>query len=309
MKKWLEQFKIYIWRLVYGIYYRCCYKLTSSERHKLQILDSVATLKYIIDNKCSISRYGDGEFQMITHLMNHGTVENFEIDSFQNFDPILANRLWEILKCPIPNHLVCIPYAFKDSSVQRGYQRIFFEREWLLRKKDIIDKLDVGRLWGDSCFTRFYYGRRDIKDYEAYVMLLKKIWNQRKLLIVEGEQSRLGIDNDLFDNTSEICRILCPITNAFAKYEEILSATKRVSKDYLVIIALGHTATVLSYDLSKCGYQAIDIGHVDIEYEWLRMKAKHKVVVPNKYVNEVDNGRVITSLEEPIYQSQIIERI
>ena len=85
MKKWLEQFKIYIWRLVYGIYYRCCYKLTSSERHKLHILDSVETLKYIIDNKCSISRYGDGEFQMITHLMNHGTVENFEIDSFQNF--------------------------------------------------------------------------------------------------------------------------------------------------------------------------------------------------------------------------------
>lgn len=31
----------------------------------------------------------------------------------------------------------------------------------------------------------------------------------------------------------------------------------------LILIALGMTATVLAYDLSKAGFWAIDIGHID----------------------------------------------
>lgn len=84
---------------------------------------------------------------------------------------------------------------------------------------------------------------------------------------------------------------------------------KKITCDDLILIALGHTATVLAYDLSKLGYQAIDIGHIDIEYEWLRMGAKRKMPVPNKYVNEVREGRIDTDLNDVTYQSQIIGRI
>lgn len=42
------------------------------------------------------------------------------------------------------------------------------------------------------------------------------------------------------------------------------------------MISLGPTATVLAYDLFKAGYQAIDFGHVDVEYEWWRMGAHKK---------------------------------
>ncbi len=40
---------------------------------------------------------------------------------------------------------------------------------------------------------------------------------------------------------------------------------------------LGPTAKLLSYDLTKRGYQAIDLGHIDSEYEWFQMKAESKV--------------------------------
>ena len=43
---------------------------------------------------------------------------------------------------------------------------------------------------------------------------------------------------------------------------------QKLSKNKLILIALGPTATVLSYDLYKLGYHVIDIGHADIEYEW-----------------------------------------
>ena len=177
-----------------------------------------------------------------------------------------------------------------------------------MAKKILIGNNAI-KLMGDTNFTRFYMGRCDIKNYAKYIGLLKKIWDGRKILIAEGEQSRLGIGNDLFDNAAEVHRLLCPSTNAFDKYDQILTELKTSSRDVLILLALGHTATILAYDLSKCGYQAIDIGHVDIEYEWMRMNAKRKVTVPNKYVNEVTEGRINTELDDTSYQSQIIGRI
>ena len=48
--------------------------------------------------------------------------------------------------------------------------------------------------------------------------------SQRKttVLLVEGEKSRLGVGNDLFENTGSVKRILCPSENAYEKYDEIL---------------------------------------------------------------------------------------
>ena len=100
----------------------------------------------------------------------------------------------------------------------------------------------------------------------------------------------MGIGNDLFDNAKSIRRIICPSQNAFSKYDEIFeTATKIIPKDCLILSALGMTATVLCYDLSRRGYQAIDIGHIDIEYSWFRMRAKKKCSVPGKAVNEISN--------------------
>ena len=42
----------------------------------------------------------------------------------------------------------------------------------------------------------------------------------------------------------------------------------------------------LAYDLSELGYRALDIGHVDIEYEWFLQKATEKVKISGKYTSE-----------------------
>lgn len=303
----LGKIKWFIYRLIYTPYYRANFKF-DRDRENLHILNSVDTILYILNTNCSVSRFGDGEFQMITHMIENGTKADFYVDSFQHYDVRLASRLLDVYKSNLSNHLVCIPYAFKDSSGYKGSMRFFWEREFLWRKKILIGNNAI-KLMGDTNFTRFYTGRCDIKNYAKYIGLLKKIWDGRKILIAEGEQSRLGVGNDLFDNAAEVHRLLCPSTNAFDKYDQILTELKTSSRDVLILLALGHTATILAYDLSKCGYQAIDIGHVDIEYEWMRMNAKRKVTVPNKYVNEVTEGRINTELDDTSYQSQIIGRI
>ena len=118
------------------------------------------------------------------------------------------------------------------------------------------------------------------------------------------------MDNDLFNNMKSIKRIICPSVNAFKLYDKILNAALKVDKNKLILLALGPTATILAYDLYKAGYQVIDIGHVDIEYEWFIRNSTKIIGIPNKYVNEAKNeNKNIKDIKDKNYYNQIIEKI
>jgi len=110
----------------------------------------------------------------------------------------------------------------------------------------------------------------------------------------------------------KVKRILCPPKNAYKIYNKILERIELEDKKQLILLALGPTATILAYDLAKEGYQAVDIGHMDIEYEWYLRKADRKIDIENKAVNEV-SGVVDKEIKDKelkaIYESQIIDRI
>ncbi|MBS7021576.1 MAG: DUF1792 domain-containing protein [Firmicutes bacterium] len=60
----------------------------------------------------------------------------------------------------------------------------------------------------------------------------------------------------------------------------------------IILLAIGPTATVLSYDLADNGFQVIDIGHLDVEYQWYLMQAKKKMPLENRTtVNEVSDSQ------------------
>ena len=248
---------------------------------------------------------------MIEHGWEGGDAADFGVDTFQSFDASLAKRLGEVLLTPQDNLLVCIPYPMIHSDVYRGYERIYFEREWLGRPGPVKKAVRKHQELGDAAFTRFYMHRQDITDYPAYVNAMKRIWNGASVILIEGEKSRLGVGNDLFDNVADLHRIICPAVNAYSAYHRIISAIEQLGrKDTLYLLALGHTATVLAADLAKKGYRAIDLGHVDIEYEWMRMKAKKKCPIKDKYVNEVPEGRVVSDkLADWKYEKEILIRI
>ena len=80
-------------------------------------------------------------------------------------------------------------------------------------------------------------------------------------------------------------------------------------KDYRVLIALGPAATVLAYDLYQAGYQAIDIGHLDIEFEWFLHKSDKRELIPGKYVAEAGGMAEDTLQDDQRYLEQIIQTI
>ena len=132
------------------------------------------------------------------------------------------------------------------------------------------------------------------------------------ILIIEGEKTRLGIGNDLFNNSKSIKRIICPSKDAFRVYEKILTFINNIKldKNTLILISLGPTATALTYDILNLGNQIIDFGHFDIQYEYYLRNVSKKVRIPYKYVNEVKGGDSnITSVTDNNYFKQIIYNI
>ena len=104
--------------------------------------------------------------------------------------------------------------------------------------------------------------------------------------------------NNLFDNALYVKRIEAPAENAVGiNSDDILDAAKKlIPKGSIIFMALGATATVLAYDLAALGYKAMDLGHLDIEYEYYRHKATGKMKIPGKYVNEVEGGSEVDDL-------------
>lgn len=267
------------------------------------VRDGAEAIDLIINQRKSLCRFGDGEFAVIAG-------ENRQ--KFQRADEKLAERLKEVLASDQKNILICIADTYGDLSKYNEDCRYHIRGYMSERvRKQHYELLDMNRIYYDSWLTRPYasyidnYTDAPLKRFAH----LKKIWTGRDLLIIEGEKTRMGVGNDLFAEANSIVRILGPAEHAFDRYEEILSLAKEQDRDRLVLIAMGATATVLAYDLACDGFQALDIGHVDMEYEWMKAGEGKKTVVKHKYNNEVAGGNVVTDVDDPIYESQILARV
>ncbi|OKL36566.1 hypothetical protein BLL40_07450 [Domibacillus mangrovi] len=65
----------------------------------------------------------------------------------------------------------------------------------------------------------------------------------------------------------------------------------------------------MAYDLSISGYQAVDIGHIDIEYEWFLQKAADKELVKNKYIGEISGGNEVGEIKDLNDENEIIAKV
>ena len=130
----------------------------------------------------------------------------------------------------------------------------------------------------------------------------------KKPVVKSIEETLNKVINDLLNNANSIKRILVPAEEAYNKYDKIYKEAIKMDKKNLILIAAGPTATVLAYDLSKLGYQAVDIGHIDIEYEWFKLGTDDRVPIKGKYVNEA-NYRNPEDINNSKYANAIISII
>ncbi len=263
-----------------------------------KVLSESETRSIVADEKKSISRFGDGEFGIIAGIGRW---------NFQSASPKLAEKLEKVLNASDEGFLVCINRNLygnlehmdeADADGVRAYMRPEV-------RKQHAKMLDPEKTYGHALMNEV--------NSEESLRDLRKIWDQKECIFIEGQHTGMGVGNDLFDNCKSIERILCPSENAIDRYDDIMDAVLKQPKDKLILLALGPTATALSYDLFKEGYWSVDIGHIDLYYEkYIRnLSLLQDVSIPFKYSSwhEIGERRHIQDITDPLYQSQVIERI
>ncbi len=269
---------------------------------KPKVADSLETIDYILKSGYNVSRFGDGEFDII----------NGKSIKFQEYDKVLASKLQNILKNNKDNLIVCIPCIYESKNLKplKNSSKLFWLNYLVKNHHKYVKYLDLSKQYYDASVSRPYirYKFNNSISDELFKKV-KNIWQDKDIIIVEGEYSRLGVGNDLFANAKSLKRILCPSKNAFSVYDKIIASIKKEAQGKLVLIALGPSATVMASELLDSNIYAIDLGHLDLEYEWYKIKAKERVDIENKIVNELDNKKEILELNDQKYQESIIDVI
>lgn len=259
-------------------------------------------LELIIKEKKSLSRFGDGELEII---------QKRERPWFQVVDEKLSERLKMIFHCTDERIIIALADDF-GSLEQYTETAADAIRAYLDNgvREDIMKLIDMERVYYDAYVTRPYLIYQDKMRAGHIFDLFKEVWKERNILIVEGSQSYTGIRNDLFACANSVQRIIAPSKNAFSEYDKILSLViQHASDDILVLVSLGPTATVLTYDLAVIGIQALDIGQLDNEYEWYLRKADTRIMIPGKCVAELKQCHEIPLIKDNTYNEQVVARV
>ena len=271
------------------------------ELFDISVMSIDETLDQLLETEQSLIRFGDGEF----NLINGNSI------AYQEYQEELAQEMREILLHADDTEnkvLICLPEIFeifKGSFLQNEDS----EKFW----KQVLD--DHGRFFQETCqakrygstwISRPYIDNKDKSHAITQFEQIKSLFEHKDILIVEGATTRSGVGNDLFNNVLSIKRIICPSHHAFSKVDAIQQAILDHAPGRIILLMLGPTAKILAYRLSQLGYRALDLGHIDPEYEWMKMGAVTRVQLKHKHTAEFNFDQGIEFVEDEDYNSQIV---
>lgn len=259
--------------------------------------DTSEAIDKIVNEKCSMIRLGDGEFEQI---------RGKERAPFQKYDIDIAEKLKKIIKSN--NERLLIAIANNYGSLEEYSESVAYGiRKYMT--KEVRDfhytLLDKNRIYYDAYMFKGYMPYKNKELSEQRFSMMKKIWKDQDIVIVEGKYTRTGACNDLLAGAKSIERIIAPTKNASEVYNKLLQETLKINKEKLILIVLGPAGKCLAYDLFNEGYQVVDIGQIDMDYEWYLARQGVKVPNPKKYVSQLPEME-ITDIDDDEYYKQII---
>lgn len=266
----------------------------------MHIMSAEETVDRITKDKMSISRFGDGELNILLNDKGIG---------FQNYSPELKKKLSEVKasnKC-----MLGLPQGFKKTNDYKLFVSSFWWN-YVVKNKKMLIKFNNRKgvaLYADTNFSRVITELKNKEDIKRIIDKVKLIWNNKNVIIIEGVGTRFGIGNDLLNGSKKVYRIIAPGKNAFDEIDNLENDAFKVLdfvgyEETVVLLALGPTATILANRLSQ-KVQAIDIGHFDLQYEYLKSGHYEKVPIKDRYDNEMLNGDKFIDIKNTVYQNQI----
>ncbi len=200
-------------------------------KHEFETLDMVLAGK-------SISRFGDGEFQIV----GGGNCVS------QVYDRKLSEEMKAILHSNSKSCIVGIPRLAKESpkylswkKYERSYPR--FLREGKTYYSSFVTRTDSAP-W---CDTAEFFDK------------VESLWRDQEVALVYGTDRSLSPRQ--LTSARRVVEVTCNRRDA---YIEIDRLEKEVVKSGVkrALLCAGATATVLAYRLSNHGIHALDLGHI-----------------------------------------------
>ena len=261
-----DKCKSYLSKMIYKMYRHGILK------NPLKVADLDETIEELLHSDKSFVRFGDGEIRLI---------EGDRLP-LQDADQKLAERLKEIIGMRSDTVMIGIPDIFQSLEKYRPESRKFWKEHLLFFRKKYEKYCVKHYQYYDAFFSRLYYMYNNRELSRKRFEKIKQIWNNRDVVVIESKTAHTGVDNDLLSATHSVRRIICPESNAWSVYEKLLEKALQYEKNTIFLISAGATAKPLVVDLTKEGYRALDIGSLDMEYQWYLMKAEEKCHPPKK---------------------------
>lgn len=235
-------------------------------KNRIKVHSIDETIDELLHTEKSMVRFGDGEIVMIkgVDLM------------LQKASAEIADGLKEILAYRYDDLIVTIPGIFDGLSDHHKASQKFWRDHLLFCRKTYETYCNPNRVYYTTFVSRCYYFAKDRTPCDGWFAKIRKIWENRDVVIVEGSRTHNGVGNDLLDTAKTIERIICPPSDAYGALPAILEACAAYEKDRLFLLSVGVAAKFLAAELFRQGYRVLDIGNLDMEYEWYVRRAPGK---------------------------------
>ena len=169
--------------------------------HPPKVMTNRETIDYIIQTRCSVSRYGDGELKLIC-----GKMTAYEAPS-----AALTEDLKRALTEDNKQFFPCIPSFFSSLDGLTAQAASYWKRHLSRFRRAWYKNTGKNIVYGNAFISRFYFDYEDKAGAGKLFDRIKKIWDGREIILIEGGKSRLGYGNDLFAGASSVRRILVPL--------------------------------------------------------------------------------------------------
>lgn len=239
------------------------------------------TIDELLQTQKSMVRFGDGEIVMIK---GRSLV-------LQKAAPEITEGLKQILAYPYDDLMVTIPGVFDTLSDHNKASRQFWRDHLLMCRRTYETYCNPNRIYYNTFISRCYYFTQEKERCAGWFDKIRDIWKEKDVVVVEGTRSHNGVGNDLLERAASVERIICPPKDAYGALDRILEACEAYGTDRMFLLSVGVAAKFIALALFQKGYRVLDIGNLDMEYEWFVRGAKEKMSLEKHEIVGVEANR------------------
>lgn len=237
--------------------------------NKIKVFTVDETLDVLLSTNKSMVRFGDSDIVMIS---GRNTI-------FQTAAPEISEGLKRIIAYKYDDLIVTIPDIFDNLDIYLPDSKLFWQDHLLFFRKVYYKYCNINKIYYNTSVSRGYVTYADKSNSGRWFEKMKSVFENKELVVVEGCTTHNGVGNDLFNKAKTVRRIICPSRNAYSVRDKILEECLKYGKEKMFVFSLGITAKALVEELFLQGYRVLDIGNLDMEYEWFLNNAQKKELI------------------------------